>query len=278
MKIIDTIPFFMDHYQPSISFLQSYYEEYPDIFREYFAYHCKDTNERHNQSITKYPQAIPIIKKVHQSIKPIIHEITNQYYKIYHVSFPVDVNLIVGGFGSNAFTHRQIIPNITFALEKLSPEPDHLKVIVAHEFGHASHHIISDESGMDWYKMEWRNPLIWLNQEGAAIHFSKRISPGLEPFVYFSFDNDGEEWLSFAESNKEKIKQAFTEDYASKTTEQIFREWFSINGGKRFGYSRLGYFLGDLFFQNQVKQLGEMKAITTWKDLHFIDRVESWLK
>jgi hypothetical protein len=183
----------------------------------------------------------------------------------------------VGGFGSNAYTYRQIIPNITFSLEKLSPEPDHLKAIVAHEFGHAAHNIISNEDGIDWTQVQWYSPLTWLNQEGAATHFSRRTAVDLHPSIYFSYDEKGYEWLTFSKANKNEIKKAFAEDYLALTPELVFREWFSINGGQKFGYSRLGYFIGDMFFQYQIENLGEIKAVTAWKERGFQEHVKQWL-
>lgn len=278
MKIIDTIPYFIENYRPSVDFLISYYAECRDVFKEYFAYHCKDTEERHRQSLAKYPEALRAIRQVHEKIVPIIKEVNDEYFKVFKVSFPIEVNLIVGGFGSNAFNHRQIIPNITFALEKLSPAPEHLQAIVAHEFGHAAQNILSNEAGMDWAKVKWESPLIWLNQEGAATHFSRRIAPELKPHVYFSFSDEGDEWLAFAEANNQLIKKEFAVDYSSETGAAVFREWFSINGGERFGHSRLGYYLGDLFFQDQVEKLGEMQAVLAWKEPDFIEKVERWLR
>ena len=277
MKIIDTVPYFFRNYEPTISFLRTYYNEYPDVFKEYFSYHCKDTEERHNQSLKKYQEYFQTIKQVHKSIVPIIEEINEEFFKLYQISFPIDVNLIVGGFGSNAYTYRQVIPNITFSLEKLSTEPNHLKAIVAHEFGHAAHNILSDEAGIDWTQVQWTSPLTWLNQEGAATHFSRRTVLNLHPSIYFSYDDDGYEWLTFSESNKREVKRAFAEDYLNLTAELLFREWFSINGGGKFGYSRLGYFIGDMFFQNQIRKLGEINAVTAWKDKDFEENVKLWL-
>ncbi|QOR64958.1 hypothetical protein IM538_14020 [Cytobacillus suaedae] len=277
MKIIDTIPFFIHNYQPSLTFLRDYYNEYPEIFKEYFAYHCKDTEERHHQSITKYSQAFPTIKKVHENIVPIIREIADEYNRIYQVSYPIEVNLIVGGFGSNAYSHRQIIPNITFALEKLSSETDHLRTIVAHEFGHAAHNILSNKARTDWKQVQWTSPLIWLYQEGVATHFSRMIATNLRPSIYFSFNDEGEDWLAFCESNKEKIKKAFVKDLTVENLQTLFREWFSINGGNRFGYSRLAYFLGDMLFQDLIRMKGERDAIISWKEQGFEEEIKSWL-
>ncbi|WP_409972595.1 hypothetical protein [Bacillus sp. Bva_UNVM-123] len=277
VKIINTVPYFTDNYESSILFLRSYYRKYPAIFTEYFAYHCKDSEERHLQSIAKYPLFFGTIEEVHRKIVPIIQEISEQYNQIYQINFPIEVNLIVGGFGSNAYTYRQIIPNITFSLEKLLPELDSLRTIVAHEFGHAAHNIISNNAQIDWGTIQWENPLIWLYREGAAVHFSRKIVPNLKPSIYFSFDNEGEEWLEFCTKNIETIKNAFFHDYNVSTPDIIFKEWFSINGGTTFGHSRLAYFIGDLLFQDQVQLFGEDKAITAWNDEKFIDHVQEWL-
>jgi len=277
MKIIDTVPFFMNNYEPTISFLRSYYADYPDIFAEYFPRHCKDTEERHTASIQKYPHYFPSIKEVHKIIVPIIKEVTEEYSKQYQITFPIDVHLIVGGFGSNAYTHRQIIPNITFALEKLSPNPDHLRVIVAHEFGHAAQNILTDQAGMDWTKAQWTSPLNWFYREGVATYFSRKTAPGLHPSIYFSYNDEGHEWLAFANKHSGEIKRAFADDYQSLETPSLYQEWFSINGGEKFGHNRLAYFIGDLFFQEEITRLGEMNAIIAWKEADFEEHIKQWL-
>lgn len=277
MKIIDTVPYFLDNYRPSINFFRSYYGEFPDVFKEYFLYHCKDTEERHNQSLLKYPQFFNSIKLIHQNIITIIKEVEHNYLSSYEVSFPIDVNLIVGGFGSNAYTYRQIIPNVTFALEKLSPESRHLKAIIAHELGHVTHNIISDKVGNDWSKVDWNSPFTWLFQEGVATYLSRKASPGLPPSMYFSYDDCGEGWLQFASLHKQEIKYEFAKDLLECTPQEIFREWFSINGGNKLGYSRLAYFLGDMLFKEKVSQVGEMEAIVAWKDHEFEKIVNGWL-
>lgn len=272
MKIIDTVPQFLQNYDPSINFLRSYYAEYPTIFAHYFPLHCKDTEEKHTESIRKYPQHFATIKKVHENILPIIQEIAAEYEKLYQITFPVDITFIVGGFGSNAYTNHKIIPDITFALEKLSPEPDHLRLIVTHEFGHAAQNIISDRAGMDWPTVHWTSLLIGLYREGVATHF-----PMYTLLSTFLMTMKGYEWLTFAEANAESIKKAFAEDYEVLTRDALFREWFSINGGQRFGYSRLAYFLGDLFFQYRVKEIGEIETIIAWKNKDFENNVKQWL-
>lgn len=277
MKIIDTVPRFLHNYEPSINFLRNYYAEYPTIFAHYFPLHCKDTEERHTESIRKYPQYFAVIKQVYEKIVPVIEEVAGEYEKLYGITFSVDINLIVGGFGSNAYTNHQIIPDITFALEKLSPEIDHLRVIVAHEFGHAAQNIISNQAGMDWPTVHWTSLLIGLYREGVATHFSRQTVPNVHPSIYFSYNDDGYEWLSFAEENAVAIKKAFANDFEVLTRQELFHEWFSINGGKKFGYNRLAYFIGDMFFQSQVKELGELEAITAWKDEGFEEKVRQWL-
>ncbi len=278
MKIIDTVPDFLHKYEPTIDFLRVYYSKYPEIFKEYFSGHCKDTEERHLQSINRYPEAFEYIQQVHDNIQSILEEIVVAYQLQYEVSFPIDVNLIVGGFGSNAYTYKQIIPNITFALEKLSPEPDHLRVIVAHEFGHCAQNIISDRAGMDWSTAKWTEPLIWLYREGIATNFSKQIAPGLEPSIYLSYGNNELEWgEEFKAKQISEFKQTFLRDYEELDTRNLFFEWFSINGGKTFGHSRLAYFLGTLFVEDYIEQHGEQEAIIAWMKPGFEEKVKGWL-
>ncbi|WP_422124590.1 hypothetical protein DHX103_07170 [Planococcus sp. X10-3] len=277
MKVVDTAGYFLNNYDGTIEFLRTYYKKYPEIFGEYFAYHCKDTEERHQRSIKKYPETMEHIEAARWRLPAIIEEIATAYERLYGIAFPVDVNLLVGGFGSNAYTYREIIPNISFALEKLSPEPDHLRVIVAHEFGHAAHHILSNGAGIDWTKVQWTSPLNWLYQEGVAIHFSRKTAIGMDAAMYYSFNGEEEEWLSFAEHNAAEIKRAFAEDYRKLDSTEIFREWFSINGGTRFGFERLGYFLGNNLFQSKIEILGELNAVLDWGEEDFQASVEQWL-
>jgi hypothetical protein len=81
MQIIDTIPYFQKNYHSSMDFLRMYYSEYPDIFKEYFAYHCKDTDDRHKASLEKYPFVLSEISLVHKNILPIIHGMSDKYWK-----------------------------------------------------------------------------------------------------------------------------------------------------------------------------------------------------
>lgn len=276
MKVIDTVNFFLENYEPTLSFMEKYHQEYPEIFDYYFTYHAKNTTERHEQSIKKYPQSLSSIKIVHQRIKPIISEVNSRYQELYSVDFPVNVNLFVGCYGSNAYTHRQYIPDVSFSIERLSPVENHLKVIVAHEFGHAAHHIISDQMGIDWENVQWESPLNWIFSEGVATHLSRQIVPGLKPTTYFSYNDNGEERLLFFNENKSEIIQSFYEDYKNVSTRDLFKEWFSINGGQTYGHPRLAYFIGDAFFQELVIKLGEIEAIVAWRDPNFTKQVDNW--
>ncbi|MFD1031631.1 hypothetical protein [Metaplanococcus flavidus] len=277
MKVVDTAGYFLEHYDGTIEFLKTYYEKYPAIFEEYFTYHCKNTEERHQLALGKYPLSIEGIEAARWRLPAIIEEIAKAYERLYGIKFPIDVNLLVGGYGSNAYTYREIIPNISFALEKLSPEPDHLRVIAAHEFGHAAHHILSDGAGTDWTKIQWTSPLNWLYQEGVAIHFSRKTATGMDAAMYYSFNDEEREWLRYAEKNTTEIKRAFAEDYLKLNSTDIFKEWFSINGGKRFGFQRFGYFLGNNLFQSLIENMGELKALLHWGKEDFQESVKHWL-
>ena len=276
MKINDTFESFP--VKPTTKSLRQYYEEYPEIFAFYFQVHCNNTDDRLNQAIQKYRKDWDAIIKVHDRIDKLIEAVVEQYKVNYQVDFPVTVNLIVGGYGSNGYTNHQIIPDITLAIEKLTPEEEPLKVLIAHEFGHAAHNIISNDHQMDWKSVQWDHPYTWLLQEGTATHFSKQIVPHVNESIYFSYDNSGDGWFEFTRNNKQEIKKKFTSDLQSrKANQEIFKEWFSINGGITFGFSRLGYFLADCLFQDFVKEIGEINTLLLWKEDKFFQIVEEWL-
>ncbi|RDI45597.1 hypothetical protein [Falsibacillus pallidus] len=65
MKIIDTVPYFIKNYEPSLDFLRNYHSRYPDIFHEYFSYHCQNTDERLLASIEKYQHHLESIREGH---------------------------------------------------------------------------------------------------------------------------------------------------------------------------------------------------------------------
>lgn len=272
MKIQNTIPYFLENFVPTESFLKHYYETFPTSFQEYFLYHCKNVEEKMKFAIEKYPTKLKDIKDINEKIEHLIHQVVALYEKKYHVKFTKDVHIIVGAYGSNAFTHRQIIPEITFCVERLSAKDEHLQVIIAHEFGHALHNILSDQAGMDWTNVQWNHPYIWLFQEGCATYFSTQVVD-VDEAVYFSYDDGGEEWLQFAKENKVNIISLFLEDLNKQDANQIFREWFSINGGTHFGYTRLGYYIGYCVVAKLLEKYYEKEAITIWKESYFFDEV-----
>lgn len=277
MKIFNTVPYFFNNFLPTEQFLKQYHEKFEPHFREYFLYHCKNREEKIRRAIQKYPEKLKEIEKSSEKIEHLIQKVISDYQQKYNVEFTKDVHIIVGAYGSNAFTHRQIIPEVTFCLEKLSPKDEHLKVIIAHEFGHVLHNILSAQDGMDWSKLEWFHPYTWLLQEGCATYFSKQVVSADEA-VYFSYDGNGEKWMKFADDNKQQIFSAFLEDIKQgKSATEIFLEWFSINGGARFGHSRLGYYIGYCAVQRLIEKYHERKAVTLWKEMNFVDEMDKVL-
>ena len=51
---------------------------------------------------------------------------------------------------------------------------------------------------------------------------------------------------------------------SEKSTVEMFKEWFSINGGTTFGYTRLAYYIGFVIVESFVKELGIEKTMTLW--------------
>ncbi|WP_096153525.1 DUF5700 domain-containing putative Zn-dependent protease [Bacillus sp. FJAT-45066] len=276
MNIYNTVPYFLENFKTNKQLLQNYHEKFSPHFEEYFLYHCKNADEKRRAAIERYSTDINEIKECNRKIESFIRQVVNDYEVKYDIKFMNDVHIIVGCYGSNAFTHRQIIPDITFCLEKLSPKDEHLKVIIAHEFGHALHNKLTDLSGIDWSKLQWFHPYTWLLQEGCATYFSKQVTV-VDEAVYFSYDDKGDEWLRFAQSNTEEIIATFLNESKTESHMDVFREWFSINGGTQYGHTRLGYYIGYIALKLLIQKFGELKAITLWKEPNFIEEMEQVL-
>lgn len=157
-----------------LELLNRYFTSHSEIFEEYFKYHCPKTKERLSNAIKQYPAKIEDIRIIAESLPIIIQEVTNEYRNKYNFDVNMKFHVFVGGFGSNAFVEREIIGDIFFAAEKLSPDLNHLRVIAAHEIGHIYHNVMLQNTGMDWTRAEWTDASVSLYREGVATYLSKK--------------------------------------------------------------------------------------------------------
>ncbi|MBG9836649.1 MULTISPECIES: aminopeptidase [Bacillus cereus group] len=278
--INNTIPSFLKLWEGTdveLTVLNQYFTSHPEIFEEYFKYHCPKTKERLSNAINLYPTKIEDIRIIAELLPNIIQEITNEYDNKFNFDVNMRFHLFVGAFGSNAFVEREIIGDIFLAAEKLSPDSNHLRVIVAHEIGHIYHNVMLQNDGMDWRKAEWTDAAVTLYREGIATYLSKKIVKGLNESVYYSYDNNGEHWLQCYIENEEHIKKRFLADYIEGWTFEKEKEWFRLSGGQYFGYNRLGYFLGTAFVDYVVQTLGESEVFTFWNKHNLNRGVMDWL-
>jgi len=282
MKINNTISDFIKIYNKSeqltLSDLEKYYQKHSAVFKEYFTFHCPKTPERLNLAIEKYPQKLEDIQIISKTLPTIIKEVFDKYISYFGVELDLKFNLFVGGYGSNAFVERKIISDVYFAVEKLSPSPDHLRVIVAHEIGHVYHNALTDSKGIDWKKIDWEYGLMSLYREGIATYLSQKIVNGVEESIYYSFDNEGHNWLNFYQNNINQIKERFLRDINSGWQFDHEKEWFRLSGGNYFGFNRLGYFLGTSFVHHLVQKVGELNTITYWCSNDLNKCVMDWLE
>lgn len=281
MKLLDTtVTFFelaTDYLNFDIATLEQYYNTYPDVFHEYFPNHCQRTEERMNSAIERYAAKIEDMKLVASQLPKIIEEIMQAFTKHFGFELDLQFNLLVGGFGSNAFVERKIIGQVYFAVEKLSPNPDHLRIIVAHEIGHIYHNALADQAGMDWRQLDWTNGMISLYREGVATYLSQQIVKEQDETTYYSYDDTGAEWLQFYKENSNRIAQTFLVDSSDWAFEKE-REWFRLSGGQNYGYNRLGYYLGTSLIRDLVEELGAFKALTYWVSEDIKNKISLWLK
>ena len=207
----------------------------------------------------------------------IINDTENLFNETFKLHMALNYKLIVGTFGSNAFVTRDNKREIYFAVEKLSAEVEHLKVIVAHEIGHVTHFSLATNQNMDWETVDWMNGLTTLYTEGVATYLSKKIVPDLNESVYFTYDDEGDSWVTCYEENKTEVKRRFLEDVSTGWDMAKEKEWFRLSGGNYFGHNRLGYLLGIDYVENLVNQLGEEKALIFWDENNLKEDILTWL-
>lgn len=264
IKIIDVVEPFVKNYEASIDYLNDYYSKYEENYEEYFKYHCLHVEEKKKKAINLHPTKLQEILPMRDLFLVNIPIITNTYESMFPIKFTKDVHLLVGIYGSNAYTYRQYNPEVAFCLEKLPYHEKHIQLIIAHEFGHVTHHLFSDTNQISWDKVDWTNPYTWLLQEGIAIYLSTQIvQANLDE--YFAFGED-KEWMLFAQENESRIAQMILEDLEKEIeSKPFFKEWFSINGGKHFEHMRLGYYLGYKVVVNLVERFGIEEVLTLWE-------------
>lgn len=282
MFIQNIIPDFLALYESKKEFelpdLETYINGHPEVFEQYFPNHCPRTEERLQAAIEKYPMKIEGIRTISEKLPVIIQEIETDYKNGFPLNFDLGYKLIVGTYGSNAFVTRNNKREIYFAVEKLSSETDHLKVIVAHEIGHVAHFSFATHKGMDWTKVDWMHGLTTLYTEGAATYLSEKIVPKLSKPVYISYDDDGDPWIKYFQANKPEVKQRFLNDASSGWDMTKEKEWFRLSGGSYFGYNRLGYLLGTDYVEYLVGRIGEEEALTFWNGNDVKADILAWLE
>lgn len=282
MNIRNIIPDFLALYESKKNFnildLESYIDEHLEVFDQYFPNHCPKTAKRLQIAINNFPAKIADIHIISKRLPRIIKEIDELYTAVFTNDLDIHYTVLVGTYGSNAFVTREIKGEIYFAVEKLSSETDHLKVITAHEIGHVMHFSFAERLGMNWATVDWMHGLTTLYTEGTATYLSQKIVPGLNESVYFTYDDDGYPWVAYYHENKIAVKQRFLEDVLSGWDVIKEKEWFRLSGGDYFGYNRLGYLLGTDYVAHLVDRIGEQAALAFWNDNDVKKDILTWLE
>lgn len=277
MNIYDYATPFLKGYKPTELYYEECFQEHKEVYDYYFTLHCNNKEMKMKKALEEHPNKLHEMQWVAANIPNFVKEITAKYEQLFPVKFTQDVYIFVGLGGTNAYTYRSMDPKIGFCVEKLEAEEGVLQTIIAHEFGHSLHHQYTTYCGIEASAISWNDPYTWLLQEGVATYLSMQVVD-VPKDVYFAWTRDVE-WLTFCENNKAQIKAALKKDLAEKSTSELFKEWFSINGGTTFGYTRLAYNIGFLVVESFVNEIGIEKTMTLWGRPDFkelmIQRLES---
>ncbi|WDL97156.1 hypothetical protein [Alicyclobacillus sp. ALC3] len=277
MNIIDTTKEFFqlwEHNTPfTLGHLDTYYGRFPDIFDTYFKSHCTRTPTRLNSAIERYPATVDTMKRCVALLPSLVAEVYDEMSGLLQHALPMEIRLLVGGFGSNAYvTHDG---TLHFAVELLPCETALLRVLIAHEMAHAFHFRLLTEAGFQFSQLAW-DGYTSLYLEGLATFVSMLLNPGLPEAAYFSFDNSGGDWVSFCRNHYEDIKERINDDLQHWDMEQEI-EWFRLRGGKTYGMNRLGYFIGTEFISSCVESIGLIDTMRLWGMQDIQPVVQHWM-
>jgi hypothetical protein len=262
MKINDIATPFFESYEATAHYYETYFQQHPEVFNFYFKFHCKNKEERLEQALKQHPQMLEQMRWVKEHVPVYTTDIIKRLQAMFSITFTEDVQIFVGLGGSKAYTTHSMNPQVAFNVDRIDAEEIGLKVLIAHEFGHATHHIYSSEQGISVRQIKWGNPYTLLMQEGIATYLSMQVVDAPTD-VYFAFGRD-EEWLTFVQTNKKDIIEAFQKDLKEQTPQEVFKEWFSINGGKHFGSKAIAYYIGYEIVEKLVEQQGIEQALLLW--------------
>ncbi|GGB34387.1 hypothetical protein GCM10011409_09830 [Lentibacillus populi] len=275
MEIENTVEKFLSSNKPDLSSIRKYHLAHPKIFNTYFNGYCKKTTEKMKAAIYRYSEDYSRLQEIAKLLPGVIKNVAGKGKDYFGFSLDVPVHIFVGLYASNAFVDHKT--EIYFAVEKLHQDPKLLEVIVAHEFVHSYHYHILGRAGIDWNAINWLDVRISMYLEGIATYFSEKLVPGNPKSVYFSYDEKGEDWFSFCQENYMKLVEAFKDELENGSV-NMEQEWFRLSGGKQFGYSRLGYYLGTSFVRDLCKRLTASEALTLLANGDITNSVDNWFK
>lgn len=248
---------------------------YTELFKTYFNGYCKKTPKKITSATERYADDASNLKKVTALLPDIIKKFATTAASYFVFSIDITAHIFVGLYAPNAFVDHRA--DIYFAVEKLLPDPDLLEVIVTHEFIHSYHYHLLGRAGIDWEAIDWSDVRNSMYLEGVATYLSQKLVPGHTQSVYFSYNLGGEDWLSFCQRHQPQIGAAFLADLA-KQPQAMEKGWFRLSGGQRFGYSRVGYFLGTAFVAGLCKELPVAEVLTLLADNRVSEKADDWLR
>jgi len=275
LRINDTIEYFLNLYEKNSNFnLSEYQQSFPEVFQTYFGGYCKKTNERMIASSERYHADLSEIKRIRKLLPGVIEKVAERCSAYFGFSIDVPIHIFIGLYASNAFVDHH--SSIYLAAEKLHPDSVLLEIILTHEMVHSYHNHILDQAGIDWLSIDWDDVRNSIYREGIATYFSQLISPGHKESIYYSYDYNGDAWLSFCKGHIKEISKSFIADIENEAT-NMEQEWLRLSGGRHFVYNRLGYFLGSAFVHHLCKNMPETDVLTLLINNKVCAAFDSWI-
>ena len=253
VNIVDTIPAFLEfwtrvQHDPLAVQIERWASEYiarwPELLDKQLAdYASQNVDWRQVAREKVFPflgERLPAMQQAHVHLLDTCPSLYRQAQKALPFEGNVTFVLYVGlGCGAGWVSTYQGLPAILFGLENIAEcgwsDADSITGLVAHELGHAVHHLWRVPAGLS----EEAGPWWQLYSEGFAQRCEQVILG--EDNWHETANSEDDDWLNWCQAHKAWLAAEFLSRVCSGgDLRPFFGSWYELEG-----HSQCGYFLGE---------------------------------
>lgn len=243
-----------------------------EVFDFYFSPPHWGRRENLPAALGRYAEDMERIEGVAREVRELIPRIAERTLAAFTTredEVELGVIAFVGAYGADGFGFPFAgSASVFLALELLAGyEPDRVRALIAHEFGHGLHLELRRNVRPEWFAEIMKDPLQLLQfasalfAEGLAVAASKRSIPGLDERAYLFYSP--EQW-AWCRANRAKLVDLALDALQREEQGDYFRFFAGGKPSEELPFDRTGYYVGSLAVErllerHSLRQLAEME-------------------